>query len=108
MTKEKYYIYHYCLNENLKDGHPDKCNNCFIDVAHGGANAYSPQNWKYCPDCVAKGYKQPKSYSEGRKIREELITDATGYKFKGRTMSNEHKEKLVLSRKRKSETMKKM
>ena len=53
--KEKYYIYHYCLNENLKDGHKDKCNNCFVDIAHGGANAYAPQNWLYCPDCLSKG-----------------------------------------------------
>ena len=58
MVKEKikHYIYHYCLNENLPKEHPDYCFNCWIDEAHGGANACGQQNWKYCSDCQDSGF----------------------------------------------------
>ena len=92
---EKYYIYNYCLNENLDKKHKDYCETCWIDVAHGGSNACAQQNWKYCQKCVGKGYKQTKGYTDGRKKREALITEATGYVFKDRApMSDERKELL--------------
>lgn len=94
MSKEKegYYIYHYCLNENLPVTDPNYCDRAWVDVAHGGDYASAPQNWKYCPDCVAKGFPEIKSYTKGRKIRQEMITKKTGYVFSKRELTDEQKE----------------
>ena len=55
-----------------------------------------------------QGYKQPKSYNEGRKIREQLITEATGYEFKGRAMSDEKKEIMRVSLQKAREAKRKL
>jgi len=92
--KEEYYIYHYCLNENLAKDDPNYCDRAWVDEAHGGNNACTPQNWKFCPTCVAKGFPEIKTYTKGNKIRKEMITKLTGYEFKGRELSEERKNNL--------------
>lgn len=44
------YIVHYCKNP--------ECNNCWVDEDR--YNATKPPHWKYCPECEAKGFKNPK------------------------------------------------
>jgi hypothetical protein len=73
--KNDIYIVHHCKNSKKqefiqtkdKDGkiiskisNPEYCNNCFIDVDKTGATTHPP-TWKYCPECVEKGYKNPKT-----------------------------------------------
>ena len=63
------YIVHNCKNSKLKPisngkgkrttPHPDYCNNAWIDVDK--YNSMSPPTWKYCAECVAKGFKNPKT-----------------------------------------------
>ena len=44
------YVIHYCHNK--------KCNNAWIDEDLTKAKCLPP-TWKYCPECVSKGYKNP-------------------------------------------------
>jgi hypothetical protein len=94
MSREKEYIYHYCLNENLNIKNPDYCDRAWVDVAHGGQRANAPQNWKYCPECVKKGYPDIKAYTKGREIRKNIIMERTGKVFsnKKRVVTDEQKE----------------
>src|SRR5574344_1251234 len=80
--RNKYYIYHYCLNENLPKEHPDFCFNCWIDEAHGGSNAQGQQNWKYCESCVnTKNFPifEMKDYEEGYKIHMDRVDNLNKY-----------------------------
>ena len=44
------YIVHFCKNP--------ECNNCWVDEdLH---NSTKPPRWKYCTECEAKGFKNPK------------------------------------------------
>lgn len=59
------YVVHHCKNTKLKNidketKHPDYCNNCFVDVDKTNCTSHPP-TWKYCPECVNKGYKNPKT-----------------------------------------------
>jgi len=38
---------------------PEYCNNAWIDVDK--YNSMSPPAWKYCKECEAKGFKNPKT-----------------------------------------------
>lgn len=58
--KNDLYVVHHCKNTKLKPTDKDYCNNCFVDVDKTGATTYPP-TWKYCPECVAKGFKNPKT-----------------------------------------------
>jgi hypothetical protein len=72
------YISFTCKNIKLwtkKDGrgriiehHPDYCDRAFMDKDITNVTTYSP-TWKYCPDCVAKGFTNPdkKPLSEGKR-----------------------------------------
>lgn len=65
------YITHTCKNSKLKPTvagkgknkiitpHPDYCDRAFVDVDK--YNSQSPPTWKYCAECVAKGFKNPKT-----------------------------------------------
>lgn len=83
MAKEKneYYIYHYCLNENLPKEHPDFCFNCWVDECT--QSSCGQQNWKYCESCQTK-HKLPnytlKDKSKGVKIHEDMIKVLEAYK----------------------------
>ena len=70
----EYYIYHYCLNENLPKKHPDYCFTAWVDEAPN-SHSCSQQNWKYCPRCVEKGFPEftLKDREKGLKIRQEMI-----------------------------------
>lgn len=54
------YVVHVCKNSKLGDKEENYCNNCFIDVDKTGATTYPP-TWKYCPECEAKGFKNPRT-----------------------------------------------
>ena len=54
------YVVHVCRNSKLPSDDPNYCNNCWIDVDKTHATTFPP-TWKYCPDCEAKGFKNPKT-----------------------------------------------
>ena len=54
------YVVHVCRNSKLPPTDPNYCNNCWIDVDKTHATTFPP-TWKYCPDCEAKGFKNPKT-----------------------------------------------
>lgn len=59
MTNE-IFVVHHCKNTKLDKTDANYCNNCFIDVDKTGATTIPPR-WKYCPECVTKGFKNPKT-----------------------------------------------
>ena len=44
------YVVHYCCNKN--------CNNAWVDEDLTNAKSLPP-TWKYCPECVSKGFVNP-------------------------------------------------
>lgn len=54
------YVIHVCKNSTLPKDSPDYCNNCWIDVDKHNATT-NPPIWKYCSECVKKGYKNPRT-----------------------------------------------
>ena len=49
---------HTCRNSKLKVNDPNYCFNAFVDIdKHNAKNL--PPTWKYCPECVAKGFINP-------------------------------------------------
>jgi len=70
MIEQKFYVSHTCKNSKLpatKDlsskkliPHKDYCFNAFMDIDKTKVKSYSP-DWKYCPECEAKGFKNPKT-----------------------------------------------
>ena len=87
----KYYIYHYCLNENLPKEHPDFCSNCWVDECE--SSALSQQNWKYCKECEAKGFDKftLNDRLKGLEIREKMVIELE--KHKQENMSPKAKER---------------
>lgn len=80
------YVVHICKNSKLPPTHKDYCNNCWIDIDKTHATTYPPQ-WKYCPQCEAKGFKNPKT-------RQVTRTPEQIEKFKQRMKEyRENKEK---------------
>lgn len=57
------FVVHHCKNTRLSEKHVDYCNNCFIDRDLTNVKTHPP-TWKYCPECVAKGFKNPKTRKE--------------------------------------------
>lgn len=49
------YVAHVCKNSKLKPTDKDYCNNIWIDKDKYNAQS-SPPNWRYCPECVKKGF----------------------------------------------------
>ncbi len=60
MTRNDVYIIHVCKNSNLSPTNENYCNNCWVDVDKTHATTYPP-TWKYCKECEAKGFKNPKT-----------------------------------------------
>ncbi len=52
------YVIHVCKNSKLNPKDPNYCDRAWVDEdLH---NAKVPPTWKYCPECVKKGFKNPK------------------------------------------------
>ena len=54
------YVVHVCKNSKLPSSDPNQCNNCWIDIDKTHATTFPP-TWKYCKECEAKGFKNPKT-----------------------------------------------
>lgn len=96
--KNKYYIYHYCLNENLPKEHPDFCFNCWIDEAHGGSKASGQQNWKYCESCIdTKNLPkyEMKDHKKGYKIHMDMIKILDEYNDNTKEIVSRRGKKLL-------------
>lgn len=53
------FITHTCKNSRLKSNDPNYCFNGWVD--EDKHNSMKPPLWKYCPECEAKGFKNPKT-----------------------------------------------
>ena len=65
--REPLYVTHTCKNSKLKENNPNYCFKAFVDVDVHNSRSLPP-TWKYCPDCVKKGFKNTKRkvLSEGQ------------------------------------------
>lgn len=54
------YVVHICKNTKLPTDDPNYCNNCWIAEDRTNVTTYPP-SYLYCPDCEAKGFKNPKT-----------------------------------------------
>ena len=54
------YVIHFCKNSRLSTTNENYCNNCWIDVDKTNVTSIPP-SWKYCKECEAKGFKNPKT-----------------------------------------------
>lgn len=59
------YVQHVCKNSKLKPVDKNYCNNGWIDEDKTNCQTHAP-TWKYCSDCVAKGFKNPKTRKVNR------------------------------------------
>lgn len=53
------YVAHVCRNSRLKPSDPNFCENSWVDEDLHNVTTIPP-SWKYCEDCVKKGFKNPK------------------------------------------------
>ena len=53
------YVTHTCKNSKLKPSDPNCCDRAWVDEDKTNVHDYPP-TWKYCPECVKKGFKNPK------------------------------------------------
>lgn len=60
MTRNDIFVAHVCKNSTLSPTDENYCNRIWIDVDKTGATSYPP-TWKYCKECEAKGFKNPKT-----------------------------------------------
>jgi len=56
--REPVYISHTCHNWKRKPSDTDYCDRAFHDLDLKNSRSRSP-DWKYCPQCVAKGFVNP-------------------------------------------------
>lgn len=54
------WVIHVCKNSKLKPTDENYCNNCWIDVDKTHVTT-TPPTYKYCKECEAKGFKNPKT-----------------------------------------------
>lgn len=54
------YVVHVCKNSKLPSDNPNYCNNCWMDVDRTHVTSLPP-TYLYCPECVKKGFKNPKT-----------------------------------------------
>lgn len=52
------YIAHVCRNSRLDKDDSNYCNRMWVD--EDKYNASAPPTWRYCPECVKKGFKNPR------------------------------------------------
>lgn len=60
MTRNDIYVIHVCKNSTLPTSDPNHCERAWVDVDKTGATTYPP-TWKYCKECEAKGFTNPKT-----------------------------------------------
>ena len=60
MNKETVYVIHVCKNSKLKPDDPNYCDRAWVDVDKTHVKD-TPSTWKYCPECVKKGFKNPRT-----------------------------------------------
>ena len=53
------YVTHTCRNSKLKPNDPNYCNRAWVDEDLTNVHD-TPPTWKYCEECVKKGFKNPK------------------------------------------------
>ena len=59
-TKETTYVIHVCKNSKLKPNDPNYCDRAWVDVDKTNVRD-TPPTWKYCAECVKKGFKNPRT-----------------------------------------------
>jgi hypothetical protein len=59
-TKETVYVIHVCKNSKLKPKDPNYCDRAWVDVDKTNVKD-TPPTWKYCEECVKKGFKNPRT-----------------------------------------------
>jgi hypothetical protein len=57
--KDKVYVMHTCKNSKLNPKDPNYCDRAWVDVDKTNVQD-TPPTWKYCPECVKKGFKNPR------------------------------------------------
>jgi hypothetical protein len=57
--EEMIYVMHVCKNSKLKTTDPNYCDRAWVDEDLHNAKSIPP-TWKYCEECVKKGFKNPK------------------------------------------------
>ena len=60
MNRNLPYVVHFCKNGKLPKDDPNYCNNCFMAEDRTHVTTLPP-TYLYCPDCEAKGFKNPKT-----------------------------------------------
>lgn len=71
IKEERPYVTHTCRNSMLNEQDPNYCYNAFVDIDKTHVKIRPPA-WKYCPECVAKGYPNLKSPNLTPKQKERL------------------------------------
>lgn len=57
---EEAYVTHTCKNSKLDPKDPNYCNEAWVDIDKTKVKD-TPPTWKYCPKCVQKGFKNPRT-----------------------------------------------
>ena len=63
--KEIVYVTHTCKNSKLDPKDPNYCDRAWVDVDKTNVKD-TPPTWKYCPECVKKGFKNPRTIKATR------------------------------------------
>lgn len=76
------YVAHVCKNSKLKPSDKGYCENIWLDKDKYNAQSLPP-NWKYCPECVLKGFSNSKEkiIPEWKKERAEKMRRAKELKI---------------------------
>ena len=53
------FVTHTCKNSKLNPSDPNYCDRAWVDVDKTNVTSVPP-TWKYCKECEAKGFKNPK------------------------------------------------
>ena len=106
MAREKltYFIYHYCLNENLPKEHPDYCCTAWVDECT--STALSQQNWKYCEKCESKGFPKHtlKDRLKGEAIRLKMVAELEKHKQENMSPEKRARVEKMMETKNKNKT----
>ena len=64
------YVIHVCKNSKLKTDDPNYCDRAWVDEDKHNATTIPP-SWKYCDECVKKGFKNPRTI-KSKKTPEQI------------------------------------
>lgn len=62
------YVIHVCKNSKLKPDDPNYCDRAWVDEDKHNATTIPP-SWKYCDECVKKGFKNPRTIKSKKNTR---------------------------------------